>query len=91
MVALAAATLLGCAAPATVPPPAPTDTVVYDVPTASVSPTERVETPGATGAPLPPATEAATAHPPETRGPLPRTQLTILHTNDSRGYVDPCG
>ena len=74
----------GCTTPAPTavsPRPSPTDTVVYDVPSAPASPSvERPTTAGPTGAPAP-----------ETRGPLPRTQLTIMHTNDSRGYIDPCG
>jgi hypothetical protein len=41
----------------------------------------------------PPATAATAANPgaspaPAARGPL---DLTILHTNDARGEVDPCG
>jgi 2',3'-cyclic-nucleotide 2'-phosphodiesterase (5'-nucleotidase family) len=28
---------------------------------------------------------------PEARAPLPQTQLTILHTNDSRGHLIPYG
>lgn len=46
--------------------------------------------------PLPPATATARASqgptPAATSGPVVGgTKLTILHTNDSRGYVDPCG
>ena len=46
--------------------------------------------------PLPPATATVKAPP----SPVPAsatgsstggTRLTLLHTNDSRGYVDPCG
>jgi 2',3'-cyclic-nucleotide 2'-phosphodiesterase (5'-nucleotidase family) len=45
--------------------------------------------------PLPPTNAPAS---PTASGPAPATdvsadaiKLTILHTNDSRGYVDPCG
>lgn len=46
--------------------------------------------------PLPPATATARAlqspTPAATNGPVAEgIKLTILHTNDSRGYVDPCG
>jgi hypothetical protein len=75
----------GCTGPAAtgVPPQSrPTDTLVYDVPTAPASPS---------GIPLPTAGPTGAPPAPETLGPLPRTQLTIMHTNDSRGYLDPCG
>ena len=78
----------GCAerAPATASPqPPPTDTVVYGVPTAPESPVPQRPTTAV------PTAGAVTVPPPEERGPLPRTQLTILHTNDTRGYLDPCG
>jgi hypothetical protein len=79
------------ATPTAAPPqPTPTDTVVYDVPTAPTTPSEPRPT---TAAPtLPPAvTGAVTVPPPEERGPLPETRLTIMHTNDTQGYLDPCG
>jgi len=84
--------LSGCAATFASTPPQPTHTVMYDVPTppanpASESPTLVVET-----AALPPATAAPTGVlPSEAQGPEPRARLTIMHTNDSRGYLDPCG
>ena len=81
--ALMALVMASCTTPptATSPQPLPTDTVVYTVPNAPINPTaEQPATAGPTGTAVP-----------ETRGPLPRAQLTILHTNDSRGYVDPCG
>ena len=76
------------ATPTAAPPqPTPTDTVVYDVPTAPTPSEPRPTTPPH------PATHdgAVTVPPPEERGPLPETRLTIMHTNDTQGYLDPCG
>lgn len=86
--ALASLVLSACAAPEPTVPPEPTDTVVYEVPTAPASPTA----PEVPTEAMPPTTvREVTPPPPEERGPLPRTQLTIMHTNDSRGFLDPCG
>lgn len=87
--------VVGCAERVTTTPqPPPTESVVYGVPTAPSSPSpERPTTAGPTlvvTAP-PPTAGAVTAPPPGDRGPFPETRLTILHTNDTRGYLDPCG
>jgi len=53
---------------------------------------EPARTPSATryyDVPLPPATATALAL--QSPAPADGLKLTILHTNDSRGYVDPCG
>lgn len=55
--------------------PTPTATLVYNVPLPP--------TPTKGSSP-----QAQTAAPPVSGGAF---KLTILHTNDSRGYVDPCG
>ena len=82
--------LVGCTAvPAATPsqaPVEPTDTVVYGVPTSPSLGTRPA--PGETASAAPPAPETPAA--PETRA-LDATRLTILHTNDTRGWLDPCG
>jgi uncharacterized lipoprotein YajG len=56
-------------------PAAPTSTVIYTV---AESPTK-------------PATLASGLQPATVAAPQAGIKLTILHTNDSSGYVDPCG
>jgi hypothetical protein len=54
---------------------------------------------GPAASPTTTATSPPTSRPTLTRTPRPATltpppseiKLTVLHTNDSRGYVDPCG
>jgi len=60
---------------------APTATLTYDVPLPP--PTATRATVAGQGSPQPQASTAV--------APRSLTKLTILHTNDSRGYVDPCG
>ena len=38
-----------------------------------------------------PTPSQAVPHPVTAAAPRSEIKLTILHTNDSRGYVDPCG
>ena len=59
------------------PAATPTATLVYNVPL----PPKPTGTKGSSP-------QAQTALPPASAGAF---KLTILHTNDSRGYVDPCG
>ena len=60
---------------------APTASLNYDVPLPP--PTATRTTVAGQGSPQPQATTVV--------APQSLTKLTILHTNDSRGYVDPCG
>lgn len=85
--------LLGCASPST-PLPAPhmkpsntssKPAVLYNVP---LPPTTQMPESMATSA------SPNAAQVPDTTTvaePAGNSQVTILHTNDSRGYVDPCG
>ena len=73
--------------------PAPS-TMSAGTPSAAVSQAKEdpARTPSATryyDVPLPPATATAMAL--QSPAPADGLRLTILHTNDSRGFVDPCG
>jgi len=80
LVALAAMglILLGCSSPTPEPSPNP-----LPVPTNTPLPTP-------TNTPPPPPTKTPT--PVLTSTPAPRPlELTVLHTNDTMGYTEPCG
>jgi len=73
-------------APATpMPRPAasPTAVVLYDVPLPSPTPAAVAAVTATATSPAPEGEMAAL--------PAEGIRFTILHTNDSRGYVDPCG
>ena len=80
--------VLGVAS-ACAPEPAPTPTPVKSNTVARPAPPTATEAPTATDVPT------ATAKPSNTATEEPVVEkpgsLTILHTNDVRGYVDPCG
>ena len=89
---LASLVINGCTPTPTAVPTQPTDTVIYDVPTPPASAAVERSTDVVATSALPPATNAATeAVPSSANGSQPRARLTIMHTNDSRGYLDPCG
>ena len=83
---LASGIALGCAS----------DPKVATQPSSQPVSTKQVVAPTATlfySVATPPNQPTRTAVRPSTTSPAPSgaKQLTILHTNDSRGYVDPCG
>ncbi len=74
-------------------PGSPGEMPVPNVPLPPATPTATA-TPTAVPTAIPTATPVATSTAPEPATvvvPEMAVGLTILHTNDSRGYVDPCG
>jgi hypothetical protein len=78
--------LLGCSSPtpnaSSNPLPTPTNTPL-PLPT-------NTPLPPPTSTPLPPPTQTPTPVPTPTLAPQ-SLELTVLHTNDTIGYTDPCG
>ena len=79
------ATVASQSSAATAPRPTskPTPSAVYDVPLPPVTSTAITVLTAAVGQSSPQASETGRSG--------EETRVTILHTNDSRGYVDPCG
>jgi len=96
LLCLAIGVLAGCARsseltvlPAEATPKSPTEKQVYDVPLPSAT-AHLTASPLASPAAKPTVTQVA----PEASATMQSREafkLTILHTNDSKGYVDPCG
>ena len=88
LVALAAVglALLGCSSPT----PNPSSNPSLAPPDTALPAPTNTALPAPTNTPLPPSTRTPTPVPTPT--PTPQSlELTVLHTNDTLGYTEPCG